>query len=218
MLPKMVYHIECSVDGRIDWLKPDNFLYYRLILDWKFDAMISGSNTMLIAEMSLEKNIEKKDNQYLIVIDSKGRVKNWDIIKNQAWWNDTPIVLCSKFTPDEYLLLLEKNKINYLIAGVEKVDLKFALEELNKIYNINTIRIDSGGVLGGILLRQKLVDEISIVYAPQLTGGKSPKTIYVAEDPKSFNEVIDLEIIKTEALENNYIWHRYKIINNTKKD
>ena len=218
MLPEMIYHIECSVDGRIDWLRPDNFLYYRLILDWKFDAMISGSNTMLIAEMSLEKNIDKKDNQYLIVIDSKGKIKNWDIIKKQAWWNDTPIALCSKSTPDEYLLLLEKNKINYLIAGIEKVDLKFALEELNKIYSINTIRIDSGGVLGGILLRQKLVDEISIVYAPQLTGGKSPKTIYVAEDPESFNEVIDLEIIKTEVLENNYIWHRYKIINNTKED
>lgn len=216
MLPKIVYHIECSIDGRIDWLKPDNFLYYKLILDWKFDAMISGSNTMLIAEMSLEKNIEKKDNQYLIVVDSNGKIKNWDIIKNQAWWNNTPIALCSKSTPHEYLLLLEKNKINYLIAGEEKVNLKFALEELNKIYNINTIRIDSGGILGGILLRQNLVDEISIIYAPQLTGGKSPKTIYVAEDLKSFNEIIDLKIIKTETLENNYIWHRYKIINNIK--
>ncbi|MBN1699922.1 MAG: RibD family protein [Spirochaetales bacterium] len=213
MLPKIVYHIESSIDGRIDWLKPDDFLYYRIISDRKFDAMISGSTTMLKAEMSPEKDIKKMDDQYLIVVDSNGKIKNWDIIKNQAWWNSTPIVLCSETTPAAYVKLLEKENINFIISGKTKVDLKHALEEIYNKFNINTIRIDSGGILAGVLLRQRLVEELSIVVAPQLTGGESPKTIFTAEDLTSFEDVINLELIKTEMLENNYIWIRYKIKN-----
>lgn len=43
MKPKVILHIGCSLDGRIDWLKPDNFLYYRVMQDWSVDAMLSGS-------------------------------------------------------------------------------------------------------------------------------------------------------------------------------
>ncbi|MBN1409703.1 MAG: RibD family protein [Spirochaetales bacterium] len=214
MLPKVTYHIGSSIDGRIDWLKPDNFLYYRLIRDRKFDAMISGSNTMLQAEMSLDENIEKLDNQYLVVVDSRGRIKNWDVIKRQAWWNDTPIVLCSKSTPEDYLNRLKEQNINYLIVGGDtQVDLKSALKELNTQFKINTIRIDSGGILAGVLLRESLVDEISLLLSPQLTGGMSPKTIFTAPDLESAEKVIDLELASTQNLENDYVWLQYKVKN-----
>ena len=49
MLPKVIIHTEVSVDGRMDWMLDDRFLYYRIIPDWKIDAMLSGSNTMLTA-------------------------------------------------------------------------------------------------------------------------------------------------------------------------
>jgi len=209
MLPKIILHIGCSVDGRIDWIKPDNFLYYRLIRDWKMDAMISGSTTMLEAEMSREKNIEKIDTQYLVVVDSKGKISNWDIIKKQAWWNDTPIVLCSETTPKEYITRLKQKNIHPLVHGKTKVDLKSALRELKTRFKVNVLRIDSGGILAGVLLRLNLVDEISILISPQLTGGTSNKTIYAAPDLTSFDGVIELKLMKCEVMENNYVWLKY---------
>ncbi|MBN1797975.1 MAG: dihydrofolate reductase family protein [Spirochaetales bacterium] len=212
MLPKIILHIGCSVDGRIDWIKPDNFLYYRLIRDWKMDAMISGSTTMLEAEMSTENNIEKLDNQYLVVVDSKGRINNWDLIKKQAWWNDTPIVLCSQTTPKEYIVKLKQKNIHTLVYGKTNVDLTSALKELKNRFKINVLRIDSGGILAGVLLRQNLVHEISVLISPQLTGGTSNKTIYIAPDLTTFEGVIDLKLIKCEVLENNYVWLRYATV------
>lgn len=176
------------------------------------DAMISGSTTMLEAEMSTENNIEKLDNQYLVVVDSKGRINNWDLIKKQAWWNDTPIVLCSQTTPKEYIVKLKQKNIHTLVYGKTNVDLTSALKELKNRFKINVLRIDSGGILAGVLLRQNLVHEISVLISPQLTGGTSNKTIYIAPDLTTFEGVIDLKLIKCEVLENNYVWLRYATV------
>ncbi|MDF1520183.1 MAG: RibD family protein [Brevefilum sp.] len=212
MLPKVILHIGCSLDGRIDWLKPDNFIYYRVIQGWKVDAMISGSRTFLAAEMSDHPDIKKLSDQYLVVVDSKGRINNWEIIKRQAYWNDTPIVLCSDATPKAYVDRLNDLQIHSLIHGIDHVDLAAALEDLHEIFGIEVLRTDSGGILAGVLLRENLVDEVSIVYSPQLTGGQSPKSIFVAPDLKSFSEVIDLKLLEYQVIDDNYFHLRYKVI------
>jgi 2,5-diamino-6-(ribosylamino)-4(3H)-pyrimidinone 5'-phosphate reductase len=212
MRPRILYHIGCSLDGRIDWIKPDNFLYYRLIKGIPFDAIISGSSTIKSAEMSTEDNIEKLDNQYLVVVDSQGTIDNWELIRKQAWWNNNPIVLCSEKTPKKYLKYLESIKIEYLIHGIDKVDLPESLQDLYTKYNIANMRIDSGGILAGIMLRQKLVDELSVLISPQITGGTSPKTIFSAPDINSVKDVIDLKLIEVKNIEGDYVWIKYKII------
>jgi 2,5-diamino-6-(ribosylamino)-4(3H)-pyrimidinone 5'-phosphate reductase len=211
MLPKVILHIGCSLDGRIDWLKPDNFIYYRLIQGWNVDAMISGSRTILAAEMFDDPDITKLSNQYLVVVDSKGRINNWEIIKRQAYWNDTPIVLCSDATPKAYLNRLNDQKIHSLIHGIDHVDLAPALEDLHELFGIQVLRVDSGGILAGVLLRENLVDEVSILYSPQLTGGQSPKSIFVAPDLTSFSGVIDLQLLEHQVIDDNYVHLRYKI-------
>ena len=212
MLPKVILHIGCSLDGRIDWLKPDNFLYYRIIQSWQVDAMISGSATMLAAEMSTDTDIEKLEDQYLVVVDSQGKIDNWDVIKRQAYWNDLPIVLCSERTPQAYLDRLAENGVHVLIHGEDKVDLRAALEELQARFSINVLRVDSGGRLAGALLRQGLVDEVSVLISPQLTGGTSPKTIFVAPDLTSQEGVIDLQMMRHEVLDKNYVHLYYRVI------
>ena len=211
MRPKVILHIGCSLDGRIDWLKPDNFVYYRVIHDWQVDAMLSGSKTMLVAEMSTEADIRKLDDQYLVVVDSRGQIHNWGIIKRQAYWNDTPIVLCSQSTPSDYLQMLREIGVHYLVHGEDRVDLAAALEALKDKFGIQTLRVDSGGILAGVLLRAHLVDEVSVVISPQLTGGMSPKSIFVAPDLHSFEDIVDLQLIEHEILDENYVHLYYRI-------
>lgn len=211
MLPKIILHIESSLDGRIDWLKFDKFVYYRVIEDWDVDGMISGSNTMLVAEMLDDTNITKLSDQYLVVVDSKGKISNWDVIKRQAYWNDQPIVLCSERTPKEYLRYLSSLKIHTLIYGKDQVDLVASLEAIHEKFGINVLRVDSGGVLAGVLLRQGLVDEVSVVISPQLTGGCTPKSIFVASDLTRFDDVIDLDLVNYEVIDQNYVHLYYRV-------
>jgi 2,5-diamino-6-(ribosylamino)-4(3H)-pyrimidinone 5'-phosphate reductase len=212
MKPKVILHIGCSLDGRIDWLKPDNFLYYRVMQDWSVDAMLSGSNTILAAEMDTSPEIEKQEDQYLVVVDSRGRIKNWDVIKRQAWWNDTPIVLCSETTPHNYLAYLGDLGVHFLVHGKHQVDLGEALDTLRDRFGIQTLRMDSGGILAGVLLRQGLVDEVSVLLSPQLTGGTSPRSIYVAEDLTAMEGVVDLKLVRQQILDQDYIHLVYGVI------
>ena len=209
--------IECiigmSLDARIDWIKDTNKLqeiYYGLVMKKEYDAMICGSTTMLKASYD-ENNTTKYSNQTLVVIDSDGKIKNWRIIKRQAWWNSDPIVLCSKKTSEEYLSYMEKEKMKVIISGETKVDIKSAINTLEADYNISRMRIDSGGILLGKMLKEKLVNEITTIVIPQLTGGLSPKSIYVSDDLTSIDEIVDLKLKDIQAIAEDYVILSYEV-------
>ncbi len=62
-----------------------------------------------------------------------------------------------------------------------------------------------------MLLRQGLVDEVSVVISPSLVGGTSPKTMFVAPDLESEEGVIPLALFNIEKIRDRYVWLRYKV-------
>ena len=165
MLPKVILHTEVSVDGRMDWMSDDNFLYYRMIADWKLDAMLSGSNTMQTAypepdtpEAQAAPPPEKAPGlQRLLVVDSRGRLRCWRQMQQSEWWGEVTL-LCSRATPSDYVESVKCLGVDVIVAGEDHVDLRAALEEANARYGIEVIRTDSGGILHGALLRAGLVE------------------------------------------------------------
>lgn len=209
--------IECiigmSLDARIDWIKNPQELqdiYYGIVMQSRYDGMICGSTTMLKASYD-ENTTVKYSDQQLIVVDSGGKIRNWPVIKKQAWWNETPIVLCSNTTTPEYLNQLEKEQVNYLITGKHKVDLKEAVTVLEKDYGIHRLRIDSGGRLLGQMLREKLVHAITTIIMPQMTGGMTPQSIFVAEDLESLEGVISLKLKDYQIVKDHYVVLNYEL-------
>jgi 2,5-diamino-6-(ribosylamino)-4(3H)-pyrimidinone 5'-phosphate reductase len=205
--------IGMSLDGRIDWIKDTETLqetYYGLVMTKHYDAVLCGSNTMLQAQYD-ENNTRKYSDQTLIVVDSKGRIHNWNIIKKQAWWNDTPIVLCSKQTPQAYLDSLKKENVHYIITGTEHIEINEAIRILEETYGISSLRIDSGGVLLGKMLRNKSVNTVTAIIAPQLTGGTTPKTIFVDSDVCDEAEITNLKLVKSVVLKNDFVALSYEI-------
>jgi 2,5-diamino-6-(ribosylamino)-4(3H)-pyrimidinone 5'-phosphate reductase len=160
-----------------------------------------------------QNNEAKYSNQQLIVIDSGGKINNWSVIKKQAWWNDKPIVLCSSETSPDYLKRLEENNIKYIITGDNKIDIKEALKIVEKEYKIKTLRIDSGGRLLGQMLRKNLVNEITVLIIPQMTGGIIPNNIFIADDLKNINEVISLKLKECRTINEQYVLINYEILN-----
>ena len=122
------------------------------------------------------------------------------------------IVLCSKSTPEEYMDFLNERNIDYLIAGEKQVDLKDAMKRLNSEYGINSIRVDSGGILNGVLLNEGLADEIHVLIHPELVGSVNKGSIFISKDLNHLNNTIKLKLSHINKLKDDIIWIKYDII------
>ncbi len=220
--PKVIIFNSLSLDGRMDGGREiDLGLYYGLAARWKADAMLSGSNTILAGLAGQEepteveapsgpKELHPLASPYLVIVDNRGQIHQWRWMQAQPFW-DKVVVLCGSSTPGVYLEELEQAGVQYIISGEERVDLCLALEELNARFGIQTVRVDSGGVLNGVLLRAGLVDEVSVLLQPWLVGGESPRSIFVAPDVGSPEQVIPLRLVHFEQVEKNVLWLRYEV-------
>lgn len=221
MLPHVILHNVVSLDGRIGGFNPNIGLYYQLASRWQADATLAGSNTILnmpdeippedeSAFQPLE--VDPNDSRPVLVIpDSRGRVRHWHYLRQTPYWKDM-IALCSQSTPDEYFEYLTKRHIDYITTGDHHVDIKAALEKLYAFFNIKVICVDSGGTLNGILLRQGLVNEISVLIEPYLVGGDTLKSIFHEEDLKTPGGVINLKLTHHEKLNDRIIWLKYEVL------
>jgi 2,5-diamino-6-(ribosylamino)-4(3H)-pyrimidinone 5'-phosphate reductase len=90
--------------------------------------------------------------------------------------------------------------------------------KLKQKYDINKMTIQTGGTLNSILLREKLIDKLSIVIAPALIGGKDTSTLIDGESLKTFEDlkkIKALKLIENKILNDLYINLKYEVINET---
>jgi 2,5-diamino-6-(ribosylamino)-4(3H)-pyrimidinone 5'-phosphate reductase len=220
MQPYVILHMGISLDGRIDWGGGSDNPYYELVEQFCADTDISGSNTILQANFPddpqkvlggvYDEWIKKPGRPMHAIVDSQGRIKNWEVIKKQPWWRDY-VSLCSEETPQSHFEYLREAGIAYIIAGKHHVDLRIALEQLNLQFGTQRVRVDSGGLLNGVLLREGLVDEVSVIISPSLVGGVTPKTMYIAPDLDAEERVVRLILSHVETIRDCYVWLRYKV-------
>jgi len=220
MLPKVLVHVSVSADGRIDGGMHDLATYYALAGKWGEDATLAGSETIAYWDEKIppedesafaEPKVDPDDDRAILaVIDSRGKVRSWHAARASGYWSRF-VALCTSSTPKEYLGYLKKRHIDIIIAGKDRVDLKRALEALNRRYGVRKVRVESGGVLNGLLLRAGLVHEVSIVMNPELVGGTSPKYFFMAEDLKGPEGALKLHLLSVRKLKNGMVHLRYRL-------
>jgi 2,5-diamino-6-(ribosylamino)-4(3H)-pyrimidinone 5'-phosphate reductase len=224
MLPKVIVYNAVSLDGRTTGFNADSELYYELASKLNVDAVLMGSETVLTGfeaqpfqgfnENGVDfkpRKVDPADERPLLAVpDSRGQIRIWSRVLEMPYIRDV-LVLCSRSTPQEYLDFLDEHYIKYMIIGYQKVDLGFALEELNTQFGVKSVRVDSGGVLNGVLLRENLVDEIHVLIHPELVGGTSPSSIYQAPDLESDEVTIPVFLMDIEKLEDDKVLLRYRI-------
>lgn len=225
MLPRVIIHNAVSADGRIDWFEADSGLFYDLAARWHEDCTLVGSETVLAAPESTRRDrepwearvVDPADTRPLLaIVDSRGRVRCWKAWLAMPHWRGG-VALCTEATPDEYLQYLAEAGVDFIVAGLEKVDMKAALEELSARYGVRTVRVDSGGVLNGILLRAGLVAEISLLVHPALVGGMSRRSMFRAPDLASPGGVIPMTLLGVESIGDGLVWLHYKITGRRRK-
>ncbi|MGE5598882.1 MAG: dihydrofolate reductase family protein [Bacteroidota bacterium] len=212
--PRVILHNAVSLDGRTEGFPADLGAYYGLAAAFNEDATLVGSETVLKAPMETADGeaipAEKPDDLPLLVVpDSRGRIRGWKIWRRMPFWRDI-LVLCASCTPPDYLAYLRKEGIEALVLGEDRVDLRRALEALYD-RGISTVRVDSGGVLNGVLLRAGLADEISLLVHPALAGGDSAKSLFHAPDPAGPEDAVGLRLSHCERLAGDLVWLRYEV-------
>ncbi len=219
MLPTVVLHSAVSLDGRIDGFAPDVGLYYELISRWKEDATLAGCDTLLNAPEAIPPEpaggfVAPKPNPddprpLLVVPDSRGRLRSWHHWLTLPYWRGG-VALCSESTPREHLDYLQSRKIDYLVTGSGRINLRAALEQLGAQYGIRTVRADCGGTLNGVLLREGLVSQLSLLIHPCLAGGSGTKSFFI--DPLKPGSVsnVPLQLKHQELLRGGILWAIYE--------
>ncbi len=224
MVPKVILHIATSLDGRIRNFPADYEMYYSLAARWNPDAILFGSETVLAAvrdnpalevppeheEMFAPPEGVEDPRPLLIIADSRGRVQCWDAIRKWPYMRDV-LAFCSSATPQEYLNYLAERKIAAITSGMDRIDMRAALIELNRRYGVKTVRIDSGGTLNSVLLQAGVVTEVSVLIHPFLAGGIPDPTIFDPVKAGLPDLQVPLTHVHTEVMENGIVWVRYSV-------
>jgi 2,5-diamino-6-(ribosylamino)-4(3H)-pyrimidinone 5'-phosphate reductase len=225
MLPRVIIHNAVSADGRIDWFEADLEAFYGLAGRWHEDCALVGSGTVLAAPESSKRDrkplvphvIDPSDTRPLLaIVDSRGRVRCWKTWLAMPYWRGG-VAICSDSTPDDYLQYLAEVGVDCIVAGQDKVNMRTALEELNERYGVRTVRVDSGGILNGVLLRAGLVTEVSILVHPALVGGTSQHSMFCAPDLASSEGVTPLTLVSAETIGDGLVWLHYKVAGRRKR-
>ncbi len=150
---------------------------------------------------------------------------NFVVVDNKPHLSDVGVDYFIKKSKKFFLITTNKshpafqkvNAENLEIMYYEKqIDFQDLFQKFKDAHNIDAITIQSGGTLNAVLLREGLIDQISIVVAPCLIGGKDTATLI---DGKSLSTIADLELIKPlvlkkcETLANSYIHLQYDVVN-----
>jgi 2,5-diamino-6-(ribosylamino)-4(3H)-pyrimidinone 5'-phosphate reductase len=217
MLPHVVLHVEASLDGRIDWIRPDVGRFYSLAAEFREDAILTGADTLLEgpglpAEDDAEPPTAEElggDRPLLAVVDSRGRFTLWNWLRRQPYWRDA-LTFVSKATPQSARARLDQQGVTACEAGEDQVDLRTALEWLSERHGVRVVRVDSGGGLSGALLRDGLLHEVSVLLEPALVGGLRPRAFVRGPEPASFADVARLDLVSVRRFDDGLVWLRYR--------
>lgn len=102
---------------------------------------------------------------------------------------------------------LEKQGVKVFVLGDEQVDLVLAMQKLMEL-GVQRLLVEGGGRLNELLLRLRLVDEMSIYVAPLIFGGMNAPT-FVSGTGLQQKEAIRLKLNDVIKLEEGGILLRY---------
>lgn len=189
-----------TIDGKIatktgssKWITSDLARLEVQGLRKKYDAILTGSGTVIADNPSLTCRIPGGRNPVRIIIDSELKTSP----DSKVYQNDgTRVIIAAsennKTYPDNVEILQCP-----LING--KIDLHYLI---NKLYEdkIASVLIEAGGILNGAFIKNSLVDKFYFFIAPKILGDNQAKSTVESFDITNINESLNLEFDEIKSL------------------
>lgn len=114
----------------------------------------------------------------MVALDRKGKV-GWE----SPYWSYGSIKMrvvevVTKQAPKAYLEFLRAKQIPYIIAGEDEFDLEEILVKVKKYFKIDPLVVSGGAITNGLFLNAGLVDEISLVVTPNVSGDNNIRSAF----------------------------------------
>jgi riboflavin biosynthesis pyrimidine reductase len=229
MKPYVICHMNMSIDGRIlgsRWRPAENRmagLFERLHEQLGGGSWLIGRVTgseYAKAEsypdhadqtFSREPWIARRHAAYGIALDARGKI---------AWGRseiggDPIIAVLSGRVSDAHLAGLRRDGVSYIFAGERELDLRLALEILNRDLGIERLLLEGGGGSNGSFLRAGLIDEISLAICPAVDGSKDAPSVFDSSEAQAgvAAPIRGMTLASCEVLEGGAVWLRYRLEN-----
>ena len=200
---------------RIQGVKEGLYQYYELEQRTDLYSLNTGRVLAKIG-VNAQKKAPQKCPISFIVIDRKPHLNEQGLTYLSRWLKHLYIVTDNKRHPGFALSsTLENLGLIYYSEGVDLSDLLIRLKEE---YAIDRLTVQCGGTLNAALIKQRLIDHISIVVAPLLVGGRTTPSLVDGLSFQSQEELIKLKALKLVGctrLKQSYLHLEYDVINET---
>ena len=219
-----ICYMVTSVDGRIDCNMvgklPGVEEYYPRLSDLKLDATLIGRMT---AELEMaekgkfapkddtpagKETVSKKanhENGYDVVVDTKGTL----LWKTGDSYDKPLIVLTSEQVSKEYLSYLDEQKISYIAAGTNQIDLARGVEILKDTFHVERLGIVGGPTINTAFLDAGLLDEVVILIGAGIDGRAAFPTVFQRNDNSI--DVTPLKLMEVTPFDSGAVLIRYQI-------
>jgi 2,5-diamino-6-(ribosylamino)-4(3H)-pyrimidinone 5'-phosphate reductase len=216
-----------SLDGRIvvdGW--PDTASvrreYERVHESYNADGWICGRVTMepFAKGLRSEQEVRRKytgrkprddfrapgeHESFAFAIDPSGRL-GWE---SNDIDGDHVVAILSGRVSSEYLAFLRERGVSYILTGSKDVDLSLALKKIRQRFRVRTLMLEGGGRINGGMLRDRLIDEVSLLVAPVVDGGIGTPSLFDVDDEDFKPPRLRLKAVERRA--GDILWVRYGV-------
>ena len=229
MKPYVICHMNMSIDGRIlgsRWRPAENRmagLFERLHEQlgggsWLI-GRVTGSEYAKASSYPDHTDetfprkpwFARRHAAYGIALDARGKI---------AWGRseiggDPIVAVLSEWVSDAHLAGLRRDGVSYIFAGERELDLRLALDILNRDLGIERLLLEGGGGSNGSFLRAGLIDEISLAICPAVDGSKGAPSVFDSSEAQAgvAAPIRGMALASCEVLEGGAVWLRYRLQN-----
>lgn len=190
-------------------IKADGWIVGRKTMQWyaskKPSHKLRSSNTLKRSKKDFVANHTQKT--YAIVIDPDGKLY-WDVGHVDT---EHVIEVLTEQVSTAYLHHLRSSNVSYIFAGKSKINLKIALEKLNKLFGIKRLVVQGGGTTNGFFLNAGLLDELSLVIAPVADGEIGIQSVFDILPKQKKKPSIKLKLKSARRYKKDFIWLKFLI-------
>ncbi len=203
---------------RIHGVKEGLHQYYEIE---KTTDLFSFNSGKVMAKIGVNVRTEEpeKIGCSFIITDNKPHLTELGVIYLSKWVKTLFLVTTN---PDHPAFRLKETLRNLVIIFYhDKIDFIDLFSQIKNKYRAEKVTIQSGGNLNAQLLKNNLIDEVSIVVAPCLIGGSNTSTLVDGKSHQTETDLLSirpLKLVEAKTLNNSYLHLRYLVIKDTVVD